>query len=266
MTFGNRLAIRAPTQHAQCSICVRHKLLIKKLSSDARARNFQATEFQRHLQLQYQDRTTYWFNRASSRIPVQPSGYKKLCIVTDAIDHNKFRYPRSKIFQAKQFSSTVRPAMDMTCLIAHGYHLMLALSEPYLPKDSSWCTELLSHMLSRLSAGGLDLRSTEVHIQSDNCCRETKNNTLTRWSGYLVATHRVKKIQMDFLMSGHSHEDIDQFFSAVANLIESHQEVHCPSDFVRLLEGWLSDTSIRKHEPLRSVLKVDQVRDWCFGC
>ena len=265
VNFGDKLAIREASQHGQCSACVRHKMLIRKLSGDVKARGHQLRQYEAHLLQQYRDRTVYWSNRSMSRIPMQPSGTRKLCIVTDAIDHNKFRYPRSRIFVSKEFSSTVRPAMDMTCVLCHGHHLMLALSEPFVPKNSSWCTELLSHMLHKLGSS-LDVRQCEVHIQSDNCSRETKNNTLTRWAALLTSTHRVKRIQLDFLMTGHSHEDIDQFFSMVSNKIEASPEVHCPSDFVRLLEGWLSDASIREHEPFRSVLKIDRVRDWRFDC
>jgi hypothetical protein len=225
----------------------------------------QVQDFEFHLLQQYRDRTIYWSNRAVSRIPMQPSGCRKLCVVTDAIDHNKFRYPRSRIFGSKEFASTVRPTMDMTCVIAHGYHIMLALSEPFVPKNSSWCTELLSHMLDRLGARGVDLRTTELHIQSDNCSRETKNNTLTRWAALMTSSHKLKRIQMDFLVSGHSHEDIDAFFAGVSNLIESCPELHEPGQFIRALEQWLADPNVRQYEKYRSVLKVDQVRDWCMS-
>ena len=66
-------------------------------------------------------------------------------------------------------------------------------------------------------------------------------------------------------MTGHSHEDVDAFFSNVANLIESHQELHTPDSFIRLLQTWLADKSIRPHEHVREVTKVDHVRDWPHG-
>ena len=261
-SFGNLLGIRQSTQHSHCAICLRHKMLIKKLSSDGKARQLQLALYKKHLSCQYADRTVYWMNRASSRLPYQPSGNKKLSVVTDAIDHNKFRYPRSKVFASKEFSGVVRPAMDFSAMISHGHCLLLALSEPWVKKDSSWCSELLCHSLHVLSARGLDLRSVECHLQADNTCRECKNNTLTRLGAVLVGCHQLKHFQLDFLMSGHSHEDIDQFFSTVSNLVESNQELHTPSDFMKALESWLSDRSVREHEPHRLVVKVDQVRDW----
>ena len=175
-----------------CSACLRHKILIRKLSNDSKARLQQVKDYEFHLLQQYRDRCVYWSNRSVSRLVMQPSGFRKVTVVTDAIDHNKFRYPRSRIFGSKEFAATVRPTMDMTCLIAHGYQIILALSEPFVPKNSSWCTELLCNMLHRLGARGMDLRTVELHIQSDNCSRETKNNTLTRWAALMTSSHKVE--------------------------------------------------------------------------
>ncbi len=264
-SFGARLAIREPSQHAQCGLCVRHKVLIRKLSADQAARKLQLQLFESHLNKQYQDRTVYWGARATARLLMQPSGDNTLCIITDGIDHNKFRYPRSKVFCSKEFSGYVRPTMDMTACICHGRYLLLALSEPWVPKDSSWCNELLLHTLHRVGTQ-CDLRTSEVIIQSDNCSREVKNNTTTRMVGLLVGLHRIKRCELRFLMTGHSHEDVDAFFSNVANLIESHQELHTPDSFIRLLQTWLADKSIRPHEHVREVTRVDHVRDWPLRC
>ena len=260
--FGARLALREPSYHQQCAICCRHKMLIKKLTGDTIAQSHQMYQFQQHLRQQYGDRCCYWSARTTSRLPMSPTGHKSICIITDAIDHNKFRYPRSKIFTSKEFSSYIRPTMDCTAVLAHGHHLLLALSEPWVPKDSSWCCELLLHSLHRLSCSGCDLRATEILLQSDNCSRECKNNSLVRLAGILTGLHMVRRFEMRFLMTGHSHEDVDQFFSQMSNLLESHSELHTPLDFVRVLQQWLSNPDVRPHERTRFVRKVDQVRAW----
>ena len=216
-------------------------------------------EFERHLQRQYSDRTIYWAARSASRILSLPSGRRTIAMITDAIDHGKYRYPRSQVTTSKELSGFLRPAMDCTTVIVHGHLVLNALSEPYLRKDSSWSTELLSHAIHSLP---LDLRSAEVAIQSDNCSRETKNNTLARWAGTMVGLHRVHRMELRFLSTGHSHEDVDQYFSAMSNMLERHCELHRPCDFIEALEGWLSDPSVRPHEPLRSSKLVGRVRNW----
>lgn len=72
-------------------------------------------------------------------------------------------------------------------------------------------------------------------------------------------------MQLNFLESGHSHEDIDQYFSSLSNLIESRREIHTPDQFVAVLDRFMQDASIRPHEESRFVYKVDAVRDWKLG-
>ena len=130
MSHGNLLSLREATQHAKCAQCVRYKMLIKKLAGDEVARKHQLHEYERHLGKQYLDRTVYWSARNSSRLPLLPTGRPSICIITDAIDHSKFRFPRSRAFTSKEFDRFVRPTLDVTACIAHGRFFLLALSGP----------------------------------------------------------------------------------------------------------------------------------------
>ena len=262
MNFGDCMSIREHTQHSQCGQCVRYKLLIRRLRNDSAALVHQTKCFEAHLAKQYADRVVYWKARTLSRIPMGPTGRPSICIITDAIDHSKFRVPRSKIFNSKEMGGFIRPCMDMTTVLVHGRYVLMALSEQWVRKDSSWCAELLAYTLGRLDD---DLREAEVIIQADNCSRECKNNTLCRFGAMLVGTRRLRRYEQRFLITGHSHEDIDQYFSAVSSLIESNSELHDPQAFVRILETWLRDPSVRPNEGRREVIKVDQVRDWTLG-
>lgn len=237
-SFGDRLAIRESSQHSQCWICVRHKYIIRKLSKDRLACGLQLKEYEHHLSQQYQDRTIYWSDRSASRLPRLPNGNRIISIICDAMDHSKYRYPRSPIFASKEFSGCVRPCLDATAVVIHGYLVLMGLSETWTKKDSSWSTELLFNALDRL-ADQTDYRDADICLQSDNCVRETKNNTLLRAGAYLVGTHRCHSFTMKFLMSGHSHEDIDQLFSMVSNRIERCPELPTPFHFVELLRDFL---------------------------
>lgn len=257
-SFHDRLAIRGESHHSQCGVCLRHRLLIKKLSGDALGREQQLQQYNAHLDVQYRDRTEYWRARAASQLYMNEAGRRTICLITDAIDHCKFRYPRSQIFRSKDLSH-VRPTMDLSCVIAHGRSLRLYMSEPWVKKDSSWCAEIVLHSLNQIQE---DLRTAEVILQSDNCCRETKNNTLCRLAGMLCGLHRVHRMELRFLQKGHSHEDVDQFFSSLASMLEGHPELWTPNDFKLAMEGWLADRRVRQAEPERGVHKVDCVRDW----
>ena len=74
----------------------------------------------------------------------------------------------------KDFAALPRPAMDVHGVLAHGYGVLLALSEPFTPKDSSWCADLLIHTIHRVASQGHDVRNMEIFIQADNTSREVK--------------------------------------------------------------------------------------------
>ncbi|CAE7795488.1 unnamed protein product [Symbiodinium microadriaticum] len=137
--------------------------LLAKCGQDRNAREAQTRLFAAHLQKQYSDRVQYWKCRSESRLRnMLPGGHQVLCIIMDAIDHAKFRFPRSAIFKGKELSTYARPCLDVMGTLAHGYSATLALSLPHVMK------------------GRLDLRTTSVSLHSDNTCKETKNNTLLR--------------------------------------------------------------------------------------
>ena len=259
-----KMAIRRSSQHASCSTCCRHKMILKRLGADKRARAMQMQEYQRHLHRTYQDRVRYWLTRSQSRLGIQPSGISTLTLICDGMDKSKYRYPRSAVCNSKEFSGLVRPALDVTAVICHGHNVVLACSEPFVQKGSSWTTELVAHSIDKV-AQKTDVRGCEIQLQMDNCGRENKNNSLCRLAGILTGSGRCYRMQLNFLESGHSHEDIDQYFSSLSNLIESRREIHTPDQFVAVLDRFMQDASIRPHEESRFVYKVDAVRDWKLG-
>jgi hypothetical protein len=64
------------------------------------------------------------------------------------------------------------------------------------------------------------------YLQVDNC-GENKNRILFSFLTHLVRTGTFQKVKVGFLMVGHTHEDIDQFFSVIAKHL---RKVHilCP--------------------------------------
>ena len=261
-SYANKLALREETQHAQCAVCTRHKLLIKRLAGDRRLRASQVAEYGKHLKMQYSDRTEYWSARARSRLPMVDSG-NTLCLIVDGMDHQKYRWPRNvAMFSSKEFHGCIRPTLDLTASIVHGHGLIMALGFPFVRKDSAWSCEIIAHSLHNV-AQHHDLRSFEVLCQADNTSREVKNNCCLRFGGVMTGLHRVRRWEYRFLQSGHSHEDVDRWFSVLSNIIESHKNLETPLDFQRLLQETLQDPRHRPDETdFRTVHLVDTVRDW----
>ncbi len=64
-----------------------------------------------------------------------------------------------------------------------------------------------------------------LHIQADNCVRENKNRFIFGYLESLIAWNVVDEIEMSFLPIGHTHEDIDQSFSATSNALRENNAI-----------------------------------------
>ena len=260
--FAGRLQIRSKSHHTTCATCTKHKLIIKKLRDNQCARACQLALWGRHMDRQFADRRVYWDNRAVSRIGQTVDGQHSLTIIIDSMDHMKWSLPRTAILSSKTFSSFARPHMDCTGIIVHGHLVAVAFAEPHIVKGADWTAELLMYAFNKLTMAGIDLRGFEINLQSDNSSRECKNNVILRLLSLLTSTRRIGCARMLFLASGHSHEDIDQFFSLLGSFLQTHSELHCPEQFLDAMRQYLANPSVRPLEGMKDVLKVDSVRAW----
>ena len=98
-----------------------------------------------------------------------------------------------------------------------------------------------------------------LYLQMDNCVRENQKKSM-RFSFLLYAggTESVQKIKLGFLMVGHTHKDVDQFFprfskrlawnpaKTVSSLIDELEKCYNPKptaislDRVYKIKEWLS--------------------------
>ena len=65
--FNKKLDFRTGFQHAVCTVCVQHKLILGSLGHDTVARHNQRLAYEKHLNSQYMDRQVYWRLRGISR-------------------------------------------------------------------------------------------------------------------------------------------------------------------------------------------------------
>lgn len=179
----SHLKFRGTSSHSMCSVCVRHKAMLRELSGHLRARAEQQRLYVAHLKSQYEDRLVYYSLRGSSRLrsPFQ------VTLIIDGMDQAKFCYPRAgELFRSKDLCGMQRPRAHITGIIVHGHMLLFSVSEANVPKSSTTMIELLSHCLHLLSKK-LDLTRIQLQIQSDNTCREVKNNPVVRWLSSLTS-------------------------------------------------------------------------------
>ena len=257
--------MRAEGQHKQCTTCVMHKLLMRKLGANQEARRAQARLWGAHMNLQWADRNIYWQHRSMSRVGMDQNGSPVISAIVDSMGHAKWAVPRSACLHAKTFNTFHRPQLTVTALIAHGRGILLALGEPYVTQGGDWTCELVAHLFHWLTANNIDLRECHIRIQADNATKECKNNSLARLLSLYVGRRRVRSCQLNFCLSGHSHEDVDQFFSLLSSYLQRQRELPDSEAFAEALRQYMSNPGVRPHEPLRAVVKIDRVRDWRLG-
>lgn len=263
--FADRLHIRFSTHHKRCTQWVRHRLILKKLGNCGPARRAQQALLERHLARQYKDRQLYWLVRAQSRVQSLNPPIYTVCAVIDGMDAAKHAWPRSRKLDAKEFNSFNRPRLANTTLILHGHSIHVFLSPHNLSSNSSRSCELVAGGLTALSRS-VNLQSVYLHLQADNCSKETKNNGMLRMVGSLVAQCKLAGAELQYLSSGHSHEDIDALFSLMRTHINSNPELESPEAFRRCYENFFADSRRRPHERTRVVQHVTQFRDWLLVC
>lgn len=244
----------------QFAMSVKHKLILRRITDDRLAHRAQMLEYSRHLSRQYADRSCYWQARSLSKLTSGGADFLSVCCILDGMDKAKFKWPRSLAVSSKELQSLMRPNLD-----AHGVIVLsMILSDVFVRKDSSWCSDLLMHHLNIVGQSA-DLRRVRLHCQSDNTSREVKNSTLLRLLAFLIGSGRIHSGSLNCLEQGHSHEDIDQFFSGVAALIEGHNELHSPNSFRDCVQSYLDKPHVRSDEPLRFCRIVNNIRDWHSG-
>ena len=254
------LRFRPVSSHSQCNECVHHKLMLRELGHFLLAKKQQSDLYRAHLLAQYRDRQEYWQIRASSRL--RATG--QLVVILDGMDQCKFAYPRSPLTRAKQLSTMIRPKLHVVGALMHGFSMTLAISNHDHPKDSSVMTELLCHLLTRVSRQ-VRLQDHYVHVVSDNTTRETKNNTTLRLLSALTSHGLIMGGSLRNLRSGHSHEDIDQMFGNAALFVVRHaKQVETPDQFVAVMQKFCA-TAHRPFERERVVVKLDMHRDWILA-
>jgi len=202
--FSQILGFRSTHQHSVCTVCIKHRLLIRALGHDLRARTKQRSLYERHLKSQYCDRKVYWRLRAESRLL---GGV--ICFIMDGMDQAKFAWPRAKFFTGHEFDSWQRPRLHITGILVHGFFSMLTLSHADVSKSSSTTIDLIAHLLTILAnTCGVDVSQCHLHIQLDNTSSTNKNNYVLQFIALLCAVGLVKTFTASFLRVGHTHEDI----------------------------------------------------------
>ena len=118
-------------------------------------------------------------------------------------------------------------------------------------------------MLHRVAETEANMREMDLYLCGDNSSKEIKCNAMRRMISGLVSSHRLRSASICTLQSGHSHEDVDQFFSALSTYVhEKCDDLETPIQFRDALQRFLDMPSTRPSEPPKVVELVTRTRAW----
>ena len=258
--WSSILLFRKSSTHSQCTFCwkcqqwlAKHISLSDKLTIAQRLRE--------HLRMQYADRCLYWSLRWAS----QRGNLNLLTVIIDSMDKSKFGLPQWPHGQKpKLVDELVRPTLTLTGCIAHGCATCLFLADETVSHGADAFLEVLLLTLDHaLKVHQLEGKPFPQHlvIQSDNPTNQAKNSLTNVFLAVLVAKYKFHTCTLNFLTVGHTHEDIDQLFGIVTELLRRSASFQCPADVKKLLQDGLENHISMKGEKLY-VEKLDCVRDF----
>lgn len=218
---GKRVRLRLRRTFKKCSVCHDFDVRIKMTKDPEERQNLRDAK-SKHLKDQRDERCVYSDHKAKARN--KPNWY--LSIIIDDMDQNKTSVPQTdRETDATQEAPRVR--VHVTGVRVHGEPNLTHVFTwfDHFPSDCNVPIECLLRILETVRQHRGGQLPPVLYLQLDNC-GVNKNRWLLALLALLVEKGIFQKIKLSFLMVGHTHADIDQFFSCVSRKLKHLDTVH----------------------------------------
>ena len=200
------IKIRKHLRFAICDTCVELREQFEKARGNDKERQRLKNEIRRHVKFVRKQRRSY--KARCDKAMQQPSEY--LSLIFDAADQAAYGLP---YFGIKSHSSDgYHVGTHLMGCLAHGHG---AFAFSYLENckhGTNTTIQAMYRVLSEMKAEGKSI-PRKIYIQLDNTSKQNKSKFFLGWCGYLILMGICDVVLISFLPVGHTHEDIDQFFS-----------------------------------------------------
>ena len=203
---------RVKSGWSRCDECSEWRDLLSKAASLEEKVKYRAA-YDAHLQHQRDQRLKYYKHRQKAH-----DYPEKYCsIILDAMDQAKSTLPHVPRDPKAAADCEKLKQKVMGCLV-HGYGMYLYLLSPPIKAGGNFAVHALARTIEHLRVrrqeqGHTGLPPT-LYLQLDNAS-DNKNTNVMAFCDYLVTTGVFRKIKVSFLLVGHTHEDVDQYFRLV---------------------------------------------------
>jgi hypothetical protein len=174
-----------------------------------------------------------------------------MCIIVDGMEQSKTYLPH--------FSNVTKGICSLWKLKVHISGAMVHGKTTEVFVDTNqWehGSNLLINILYRILNIYKEKIPAVLYLQLDNCLRGNKNKYVFAFLSHLVELNIFRKIKVNFLMVGHTHEIIDQFFSRISLWLRRNDAVTIPD----LLDG--IKRSYNPRPEARELEEMFNYREW----
>ena len=262
-SWSKVLRLKFPSEHSCCQTCFELRERTYRTWAPLEQKLHFARLWRDHLRDQYTDRVLYWNLRFLSRT----FDSTVLVIIIDSMDRKKAVWPKYDFNRKPHQIEALkpRPRMTVTGGIAHGWCTGIFIAQETMSHGSNAYVEVLCQLLDKVaeicrSQG----RRFPVHLvlQADNTVAQTKNQYAAAFCSQMVGMQKFSTVTLNFLMVGHTHEDIDQLFSLICQYVVRRHRWQTPEEFQRIVRESLAQKVAEKGEVL-VVRGLRCIRDYC---
>lgn len=205
-----------------CDTCISFKerlLGLARVPSAARERNIVMSGFRQHLKTIRLERAEY--ARVRALATEQPNA--NLSVIIDGADQQKFSLPKFAVTGKRETGSAMK--QKVTGVLFHGClekndFLSFFTSADNVPAGANqtidaFCRALFVLLEKRKALGNI-ARLSDLYVQLDNTGKDNKNRYFFAFCDLLIHKGLFRRVTVNFLPVGHTHEDIDRKFSHVS--------------------------------------------------
>ena len=204
---------------AKCNLCIRQRQNAEKLRTAEEVLQHHE-ELRQHLTDVKKEKMYYYSNRARARR--EPDSI--MSIIIDGADQSKFDLPHFKD-RSHLLSESKLLKMHVYGALVHGakggaYAYVIPDHEE---QGHNTTINVLHHILVRQLKRHKKLPPI-LKLQLDNTTKQNKGQFLYGYLDLLVEFGVFENVEVSFLPVGHTHEDIDQFFSRISVYLRSFHD------------------------------------------
>jgi hypothetical protein len=246
------IRIRKYLRFAKCDDCVSFRAR-RDNTRDTKAREKIKKEEKEHHVFVTGERDSYY--KRAGLGETAPRRY--FSVIIDGSDNSQYWSPYFRE-RSSSTQSAWKVGLHVMGAIVHGRRAYAYTILDTCPLGSNVTIDIL-HRCMKAELDRTGTLPKIMFLQLDNTTRQCKSKFVLAWLQYLVQVGVFDEIYVSFLPKGHTHEDIDQFFSCVARYLRGHD---CPSPraFANCIRA--SYTFNMEKPIVEHLTHVANIRDW----